>query len=130
MSEIVSTSRLLVLSHKGIVDIWNISNLSSPVLVQAYIIDGADPATKLHDNLYAFKQSTKFLVTLNFSPNFSMQRFDYTLATPGIISVTKEFQNINGAGPEFMHINRKSGMDDHEDMIIAWTRDATSNPYD
>ena len=130
MSEIVSTSRLLVLSHKGIVDIWNISNLSSPVLVQAYIIDGADPATKLHDNLYAFKQSTKFFFTLSFSPNFSMQRFDYTLATPGIISVTKEFQNINGAGPEFMHFNRRSGMDDHEDMIIAWTRDNAPNPYD
>lgn len=59
-----------------------------------------------------------------------MQRHDFTLATPGLISVPKEFENINGAGQEFMHINRKSGMDDHEDIIIAWTRDITPNPYD
>lgn len=46
MSEIVSTSSLLVLNSKGIVDIWNISNLVIPVHVKAYFIDGADPLLK------------------------------------------------------------------------------------
>lgn len=130
MSEVVSTKRLLVLGSKAIVDIWDISNLDSVTLVSAYYLDSGDPALKLHDNLYAFKDSTKFFVSELHASLYSIKRFDYTLPTPGIISVSKEFENINGSGTEFLHINRRSAIDDHEDIIVAWTRLASGDPYD
>ena len=100
MSEIAATKRLLVLSNKGIVDIWDISNLDN-VTNQVYYLDGGDPTLKGYNYIHAFKDSTQFFVALIDSSLMSIQRFDYSLPTPGVISVPREFENTNSGGTEF-----------------------------
>ena len=127
-SEIVSSKYILVLGLQSIVDIWDVSNINSVVHVKAYYLDNVDPNTKWYDYVYSFKQSSEFLVALTKTPNFSMQRYDFNIATPGLISVNKEFENINGAGAEFMHTLRRIDRDEHDDIIMAYTKDSTPTP--
>jgi hypothetical protein len=77
----------------------------------------------------ALKGSTQFTVSLHYAPEYSIKRFDYSIATPGgVVSVPKEFANVNGAGVEFLHQFISSEKDDHDDMMIAYTRDSVTNP--
>ena len=45
--------------------------------------------------------------------------------TPGIISVTKEFKNINGGGNEFIDPLISIEKDEYDDILVAYTRGVT-----
>jgi hypothetical protein len=120
---------LLTLGTKGVVDIWDISNLDNVVLIQAYYLDNGDPSLKIYDYLSSLSGSTQFIVSLHYAPEYSIKRFDYSISSPdGIVSLPKEFENVNGSGVEFLHQFISSEKDEHDDMIIAYTRDSVTNP--
>mgnify|MGYP006890158767 CR=1 FL=1 len=72
MSEVASTSMLLVQNNKGIVDVFNISNLNIVTKDVVFYLDGGNPANSSYDGLYSFKASTKFFISKLHTSFYSM----------------------------------------------------------
>lgn len=124
MTEIISSKFFLALGNKNLVDIWDISNLNSVVLVKTYTLDNGNPSDRVYDYISSFKDSSNFALSQHGLTNL-IQRVNFESASPGIISQNLEFDSNGGAANEFTDPLIRFEKDDLDDLIVAYTRTTT-----
>lgn len=97
ISEVPSVKRLITLGGQGVIDVWDLSNLSSVTNLHSFRL-GTESRKIYIKALGLVEENTVLLRSAGFGKNFQNKflRIDYTKDQPGIVSKASEF-NVDDA---------------------------------